>query len=500
MQTILIGLDLGTSGVRVLAVDERGEVVAQAAREYPLAIPRPGWTEQEPADWWSGTAEALRSVTDQLGERTRKIAAVGLTGQMHGSVFLDGRGDVVRPALLWNDQRTVAECEEMHRRVGAERLMAITGNPALPGFTAPKILWLRNHEPEHFARTARVLLPKDYIRYRLTGAVATDMADGSGMVLLDLVHRRWSAEVLDALDLPASLLPDLFEGTEVTGRVTSAGAAATGLPEGTPVVAGGGDQAAGAVGLGLVREGRVSCSIGTSGVVFAACDRPLVHPEGRLHAFCHAVPGRWHVMGVMLSAAGSFRWLRENLFPGRSYDDLTAMAAGVAPGAEGLLFLPYLTGERTPHMDPYARGAFIGLGLHHSPAHLVRAVLEGITLGLADSLDLVRGLGVGVPEVRLTGGGARSALWRSMLAAAFGAPVAQMAVDEGPAFGAAVLAAVGAGLYADCDAASDAMVRVSGQVTEPDPALAERYGRLHGLYRQAYLQAKPLFPQLSSQV
>lgn len=499
MPAILIGLDVGTSGVRVLATDPEGQLLAQAVREYPLAIPRPGWTEQDPHHWWNGTVEALRAVTTQLGARARAIAAVGLTGQMHGSVFLDGRGEVVRPALLWNDQRTISECDEIHRRVGLDRMMAITGNPALPGFTAPKILWLRNHEPEHFARTERVVLPKDYIRYRLTGAVATDMADGSGMVLMDLAGRRWSDEVLGALDLPAGLLPDLYEGTEITGRVTAAGAAATGLPEGTPVVAGGGDQAAGAVGLGLVTEGRISCSIGTSGVVFAACDRPLVHPEGRLHAFCHAVPGRWHVMGVMLSAAGSFRWLRDTLFPGRSYDELTAMAEGVAPGAEGLLFLPYLTGERTPHMDPYARGAFLGLGLHHTPGHIVRAVLEGITLGLADSLDLIRSLGVAVPEVRLTGGGARSPLWRAMLAAAFGAPVVQMAVDEGPAFGAAILAAVGARVYPDCDSACHAMVRTGGSATASDPVLAERYGRLHGLYGQAYRQAKPLFPQLSGQ-
>lgn len=488
-------MDVGTSGVRVLAIDAKGDVVAQATVEHELLVPRPGWTEQRPEDWWAGSVQAIRAVTEQLGERARDIAAVGLTGQMHGSVFLDAHGDVIRPALLWNDQRTAAECEEITERVGLERLLKIAGNPALTGFTAPKILWLRNHEPEAFARVAKVILPKDYIRYRLTGAYATDLADASGMLLVDVANRRWADEILEALELDRSLLPELYEGVDVTGYVHREAAEATGLPEGIPVVGGGGDQAAGAVGLGLVDEGRVSCSVGTSGVVFAASDRPVFHPEGKLHAFCHCVPGRWHVMGVMLSAGGAFRWYRDQLGGGADYDTLTREAAEVPAGAEGLLFLPYLTGERTPHADPHARGAFIGLGVHHRRKHMTRAVLEGITLGLNDSVVLTRELGVAVPELRITGGGARSDFWAKLMATIFEAPVVRMKVDEGPAFGAGILAAVGAKMYDSVQSACEVMVQTADTI-EPDASLRDTYRKQHELYRKAYQQLRDLFPAL----
>lgn len=493
---LFVGLDVGTGGVRVLAVDAAGALVAQAMVEHPLLTPRPGWTEQNPDDWWAGAVGALTAVTGQLGARARQIAAVGLTGQMHGSVFLDRTGAVIRPALLWNDQRTADQCREITGRLGEDGLLRLTGNVALTGFTAPKILWLRAHEPEQYARLAKVVLPKDYIRYRLTGALATDVADASGTLLLDVVQRRWSREMLGALDLPASLVPDLFEGPEVTGRVTAEAARATGLPAGIPVVAGGGDQAAGAVGLGVVSGGQLFCSVGTSGVVFAACAEPKIHPQGRLHAFCHAVPGTWHVMGVMLAAGGSLRWLRDALYPGAGYEAITSEAAGIPAGAEGLVFLPYVTGERTPYADPHARGAFVGLGLQHRRAHIARATLEGIALGLTDCLDLVRGLGVAVPRARIAGGGARSPLWRQIIAACFDLPLERMALDEGPAFGAAVLAAVGAGAFADVPAACAAMVRVEAPPELPDPALAAVYRDWHRVFTASYQFLKPVFPRL----
>lgn len=506
-EPVVIGIDVGTSGVRVLAVGPGGEVLAQASHEHPLMTPRPGWTEQDPADWWQGAQRGLRQVLAQLaaaGTAAAQVAGVGLTGQMHGSVFLGRAGNVVRPAILWNDQRTAEECGEITARVGAGPLMRLTGNPALTGFTAPKILWLRRHEPAAYARVTRIMLPKDYVRYRLTGAVVTDVADASGTLLFDVHARTWSAEVCRALEIPLDMLPPAYEGPEVTGRVSAEAAAATGLPAGTPVVAGGGDQAAGAVGVGLVDEGMVSCSIGTSGVVFAASRTAQVHPEGRLHAFCHAVPGRWHLMGVMLSAGGSLRWLRDALYgaeaaadraAGRDpYDRMVAEAADTPPGAAGLIFLPYLTGERTPHADPAARGAWIGLGLQHGRPHMARAVLEGISFGLLDSLELVRAMGVPVPGVRVTGGGARSRFWRELLAAVFGVPITGMAADEGPAYGAAVLAAVGAGLYPTVDAACTAMVRTAGTV----PAACDRgvYPELYEAYRQAYVRLQGLFPRL----
>ena len=543
MKEVYIGIDIGTGGARVLAVDGSGTLVAQATQEYPLLTPRPGWTEQNPEDWWAATAACLRRVTVEVGPD--RVRGVGLTGQMHGSVFLDDQGQVIRPALLWNDQRTQAECDEIVARVGADRLLALAGNRALTGFTAPKVLWLRKHEPEAYARVRHLLLPKDYLRYRLTGEYATDVSDASGTLLLDVAARRWSEPILAALEIDPGILPRLAEGPEVTGYVTPAAAAETGLPAGIPVVGGGGDQAANAVGVGLVSEGAASLALGTSGVVFAATRQPghvrtgysvganrrdgaatcaagagspdpaqVVAPPGlpqdslsTVHSFCHAVPGMWHVMGVMLSSGGSLRWLRDSLYArdaaedrqaGREpYDRITGEAATVPAGAEGLLFLPYLTGERVPHPDPSARGAFIGIGLQHTRAHFARAVMEGIAFGLRDNLDLIRALGVNVTELRITGGGSRSPLWRTILAAALGVPLRRMAVDEGPAFGAAILAATGTGAYPDVAAACAAMVR-TGDAVPVDAELEARYAALLPLFRQAYVQLKPLFPQLVS--
>jgi xylulokinase len=518
MQPLFIGIDNGTSGARVIAVDAEGRLAAMATQEYPLLMPQPGWTEQNPSDWWDAVAACLRKVTAAVD--VGRVQGIGLTGQMHGSVFLDAAGGVIRPALLWNDQRTEAEVAEITERVGYERLLALCGNRALTGFTAPKVLWLRNHEPEHYARLAHLLLPKDYIRYRLTDAFASEMSDASGTLLLDVAARTWSLPVVEALGIDPAILPTLHEGTGITGHVTAAAAAATGLPAGIPVVGGGGDQAAGAVGVGLVAPGMASLSLGTSGVVFAASSEPghlatgaAATPAGlppealsTVHSFCHAVPGMWHVMGVMLSSGGSLRWLRDALYPretaearagGREpYDTLTAEAACVAPGAEGLLFLPYLTGERVPHPDPKARGAFVGLGLGHGRSHMARAVLEGIAFGLRDNLDLIRALGVPVAELRLTGGGAKSPLWRQILAAVLEAPLRLLAVDEGPAFGAAILAAAGTGHFPDVPAACAAMVRPAEGVAV-DPDLADSYRKYLPVFRKAYLQLKPVFPELA---
>jgi xylulokinase len=406
-----VGIDTSTTATKALLMDAGGQVVAVASSEYNYDTPRPLWTEQHPGLWWQATVASVRQVLAQTGANPAEVKGVGLTGQMHGLVLLDAAGEVLRPAILWNDQRTGAECDQIRTLLGKERFIQITGNDALTGFTAPKILWVKNHEPEVFARVRQILLPKDYVRFKLTGEYATDKAGSAGTVLFDLRQRDWSAEVVAALGIDPAWLPPTFEGTAVTGRITPQAAATTGLWAGTPVVGGGGDQAAGAVGTGAVVEGVVSLSLGTSGVVFAATEWPIVEPEGRLHAFCHAVPGKWHLMGVMLSAAGSLRWYRDTLAPGNDFESLLAPVAEVAPGSEGLFFLPYLTGERCPHPDPLARGAFVGLTVRHSQAHLTRALLEGVAFGLRDSFELMRAVGLAeVAQVRITGGGARSPL------------------------------------------------------------------------------------------
>jgi xylulokinase len=441
---------------------------------------------------------AIRQALSVAGVGGDQVEAVGLTGQMHGSVLLDEAGDVVRPAILWNDQRTAAECDEIRRLVGADRLIQVTGNDALTGFTAPKLLWVARHEPENWARVATVLLPKDYVRFRLTGQRAVDVADGSGTILFDLAARTWSPEVLDRLSIDPGLFPATFEGPDVTGVVDASATEATGLGAGTPVVAGGGDQSANAVGVGAVAPGVVALSLGTSGVVFATTDGPAIEPQGRVHSFCHAVPGRWHMMGVMLSAAGSLRWLRDAVAPDISFDRLVEGAAEVAAGSDGLVFLPYLTGERTPHPDPLARGAFVGLTVRHDLRHMTRAVLEGVAFGLRDGLDLMTAAGLPKPtEIRASGGGTRSELWRQVLADVLEARIATVATEEGAAYGAALLGAVGAGWYPSVEEAAGATVQVT-PAAEPSGA-ASRYQAAHATYRELYPALAPTFRSIAAE-
>jgi xylulokinase len=490
--TYLLGIDVSTTGVKALLVAADGQVAGSANSEQPLYTPHPLWSEQDPADWWNGAVSSVRQALGQTGVDGGQVAAVGLTGQMHGLTLLDRQDQVLRPAILWNDGRTAAQCDEMRARLGKERLIAITGNDALTGFTAPKILWVREHEPEVYGRVAHILLPKDYVRYRLTGGFAVDCADGSGMILMDIKKRAWSSEVLNALQIPADWLPQVFEGPQVTGTISAEAAQLTGLKAGTPVVGGGGDQAAQAVGVGAVLPGIVALTLGTSGVVFASTSEPFIEPQGRLHAFCHAVPGRWHLMGVMLSAAGSLRWYRDTFHPGQDYDSLLAPASAIPAGCEGLLFLPYLTGERTPHPDPLARGAFAGLTIRHNQAHLVRAVLEGVAFGLRDSFELMKQAGQKeIRQVRVSGGGARSPLWRQILADVLGAELVTVNTTEGAAYGAALLAGVGAGLWPDVDAACQATVRLTGS-TAPQPGELATYEKYYDLYRQLYPALKEI--------
>ena len=480
-------------------LDRDGAVRATGVAEYPFETPKPVWSEQHPDLWWDGTVAAVRGALEQAGLSGDDVEAVGLAGQMHGLVALDGAGEVLRPAILWNDQRTAAECDEIRAAVGAERLIAITGNDALTGFTAPKLLWVRNHEPDVWSKIRHVLLPKDFVRYRMSGDLAVDRADGAGTLLFDLAARDWSAEVLAALRLDASWLPRTYEGPDVTGTVSVAAAAATGLRAGTPIVAGGGDQAAAAVGVGAVEPGVASVSLGTSGVVFATTKGPLVDRQGRLHAFCHAVPARWHVMGVMLSAAGSLRWYRDALAPGVEFSELVEEAAGAPAGSDGLLFLPYLTGERTPHPDPLARGGFVGLTVHHGRPHLTRAVLEGVAFGLRDSLELMRAVGLsGLDQVRATGGGSKSALWRAILADVLGATVVTTSSSEGAAQGAGALAAVGAGWFASVEDACRSWVEVRDAVEPSGEAAA--YADPYARYRELYPALAPTFHRMGGGV
>jgi xylulokinase len=465
--TSLVGLDIGTTGVKALALSPDGVVTGRAEEEYPLSTPRPGWAEQDPDDWVRAAEAALA----RLGGDDR---SVGLSGQMHGLVVLDSEQRVLRPAILWNDQRTAAECAEIEERIGLGRLIELTGNRALPGFTAPKLLWLRRHEPEVYARIEHVLLPKDYVRLRLTGERATDAADASGTLLFDVPGRRWSDQVLDALELPAAWLPAVYESPDV------------------PAAPGAGDQAAAALGVGVDRPGPLSVVLGTSGVVFAALSGFAADAQARVHAFCHAVPGRWHAMGVMLSAAGSLRWLRDVV--GGTYAELISEAERWPPGAEGLTFLPYLQGERTPHADPSARGAFVGLTLRHDRGALVRAVLEGVAYGLRDSLELLRGLGVEAEVARASGGGARSDLWLRIVASVFDLPLERPVAEEGSAYGAALLAGVAAGSFADVHEAVEACVRTTGRI-EPEPSWREAYEAGYARFRALYPALRPLEQQ-----
>ena len=488
--SLVVGVDVSTTATKAVLQDAEGTVRAVGMSAYSYETPHPLWSEQDPALWWEATRIAVREALEAADTDAEAVEAVGLTGQMHGLVALDDRDEVLRPAILWNDQRNGAECDAIRGIIGRRRLIEITGNDALPGFTAPKLLWLRRHEPDVWASIAHVLLPKDFVRLRLTGEHALDRADGSGTILFDLAARDWSPEILDALAIEPRWLPPTFEGPMVTGTITEGAASATGLRAGIPVVAGGGDQAAAAVGVGSVVPGVSSLSLGTSGVLFTTTEGPAIESEGRLHAFCHAVPDRWHLMGVMLSAAGSLRWYRDALAPGVAFEELVEEAAEVPPGSDGLLFLPYLTGERTPYPDPLARGAFVGLTVHHGRAHLTRAVLEGVAFGMRDSLELMRAAGIQPPDqIRATGGGSRSALWRRILADVLGASIVTTPSAEGAAQGAATLAAVGAGWFDTVQDACRALVRI-GETTPPSET--------GGAYTNAYARYRELYPALAA--
>ena len=493
----LLGIDLSTSTAKALLIDTAGGILAVGSTPLALSTPRPLWSEQDPQAWWDGVANSIRQVLDQTGIDPAHIQAIGLTGQMHGLVLLDQNGQVLRPAILWNDQRTGSQCDEIRGRIGRERLIQICGNDALTGFTAPKILWVQQNEPEIYARVKHVLLPKDYIRYRLTGEYGMDKADGSGTILFDLKSRTWSAEILSALGIPAEWLPPTWEGPEFTGSVHQQAADQTGLKRGTPVAAGGGDQAAQAVGVGAVEPGVVALTVGTSGVVFATTPSALVEPKGRLHAFCHAAPGLWHFMGVMLSAAGSLQWYRDTLAPEETFDHLLEAAADVPPGCEGLLFLPYLSGERTPHPDPLARGAFIGLTLRHTRAHMTRAVLEGVAFGLKDSFELIRNAGLGdIRQVRASGGGMKGALWRQILADILETELVETNTSEGAAYGAALLAGVGAGNWPDVATACENCIQLTRR-TCPESTRQSTYRHYYQVYRELYPALKSSFEKMT---
>ncbi len=488
MAACFLGLDVGTSGVKAILVAESGDVVASATSPLTMSTPHPGWAEQDPAAWWAATLEAIHAV--RRGRPRDTIAAVGISGQMHSSVFLDRAGDVIRPALLWCDGRTTAECAEITERVGGEaRLRDLACNPALEGFTLPKVLWLRNHEPEAYARLATVMLPKDYIRYRLTGVLATDPSDASATLMYDTAKLRWSEEILRLVDLPMSIVPPVGGSSEVLGHVSAAAASLTSLLEGTPVVGGGADNACGAAGVGAVDAGDVVSSWGTSGTVLAPMRAPHVDPLLRAHTFCHVAPGVWYMMGVVLSAGGAFSWYRDQLAreldPAKADALLDAEAASVPPGAGDVTFLPYLQGERTPHRDAAARGAFLGLSLAHTRAHMTRAVLEGVCFALRDSLTILQQLGVSPSHVLLTGGGAKSALLRRLQGEVFGLPTATVNREEGPAYGAALLAAVGAGAFADLGSAARATL-TRGALEHPDPAAHTAYAEPYARFNRAY--------------
>lgn len=496
--TYFMGIDVSTTSSKALVIDEKGKLVSVFSSPHTLQVPKPLWSEQDPNEWWTAVTNSIRGALEKASIHGDQIAAVGLTGQMHGLVLLDENGKTLRPAILWNDQRTQKQCDEIHQAFGKNEFIRITGNVALTGFTAPKILWVKENEPEVYTRARHVLLPKDFIRYMLTGTYAMDKADGSGTILFDLRKRDWSTQVLNTLDIDPEWMPPTYEGTEITGQITSMATQVTGLKEGTPVVAGGGDQEAGAVGMGAVEPGVIAVTLGTSGVVFAATPSALIEPEGLLHAFCHAVPNTWHFMGVMLSAAGSLQWYHDKIAPELSFDALINEAESIPAGSEGLQFLPYLSGERTPYPDPLARGAFIGLTLRHSRAHMTRAVLEGVAFGLKDSFSLIQAAGLGkVNQVRVAGGGAKSVLWRQILASVLDSPLVTVNTTEGAAFGAALLAKAMGGSAGDVISTCEKCVQTISNV-EPDHHQTAVYQEAYQIYHELYPELKESFARLNS--
>ena len=500
----LLGIDVGTGGTRALLIDESGRVLASATADHrPFASPQTGWAEQKPQDWWRACCQAVQQLLSESGIAASKISAVGFSGQMHGAVLLDADGNSLRPSLIWCDQRTADEAAEITQLIGAERLIQLTCNPALTNFTLTKLLWVRKHEPRVFDRFRMLQLPKDYVRLRLTGEYAMDMADASGTLLLDVANRRWSKEMASATGISIAALPKLFESSEVCGAVSKEGAEQTGLAAGTPVVAGAGDQAAGAVGLGIVAPGAVHATIGTSGVVFASTSSPTMDPRGRLHTFCHAVPNRWHVMGVTQAAGLSLRWFRDQFGANSSgnrdpYEALTEEAASVPPGSDGVFWAPYLMGERTPHLDPEARAALVGLAANHRRAHVVRAIMEGVAFSLRDSFSIFEELKIPVTNIRLGGGGARSPLWRQIQADVYGDSVEIVEAEEGAAYGAALLAGVGAGAWSTVDEACRNVVRVKATV-EPHRESAQTMQRQYSTYRRVYPALRSIRDSYSSQ-
>jgi xylulokinase len=487
-----LGIDVGTGGSRAVLIDSAGQIVASETIEHvPFASPETGWAEQDPDDWWRASAAAIRAVLSKDNINRESIAAIGLSGQMHGAVLLDEKDQVIRPSIIWCDQRSDIQCRQLTEQIGASRLIELTCNPALTGFTLPKVLWVKDHEPEYWRRIRSLLLPKDYVRFRLTGEKATDVADASGTLLLDVSARRWSKTMLEAAELDDNVLPALFESQQITGTVSESASEQTGLRAGTPVVAGAGDQAAGAVGMGIVKPGSVSATIGTSGVVFAATNNPALDPRGRVHTFCHAIPNRWHVMGVTQGAGLSLRWFRDQ-FGGDSYEELTADAAKVPAGANNLLWAPYLMGERTPHLDPNARAALVGLTASHTRGHIVRAVLEGVAFSLRDSFEIFREMNVPVESIRLGGGGARSKLWRQIQADIYRHAVDIVQAEEGAAYGAALLAGVGGGLWKSVEDACADVVRVVDRI-EPNPAAVKVLDPLYRSYRELYPALRKVF-------
>ena len=498
VKQIWLGIDVGTSGLKALAVDASGKTAARALVEYDMTAPRPGWAEQDPGLWWS----ALKKAIGALKKKARldaSLAGIGLTGQMHSSVFLDQGFKVIRPAMLWCDQRPAQECEQLIEKIGFEQLVSLTLNRALTGFTLPKLLWLKGHEPENYSRLRHLLVCKDYIRFRLTGELATEVSDASGTLMFDVKNRKWSGELIEKLGIDPGILPRCFESPEITGRLTKDAANELGLQPGAPVMGGGGDQAAGAVGNGIVEEGSVLISIGTSGVVFAAHNQPLLDPQARLHSFCHASPGLWHSMGVMLSAGGSLRWLRETLRqvkPGIDYSEMTRLAEKSPPGSHGLQFLPYLTGERTPHFDPYARGVFSGVSLKNGLGDLTRAVLEGVSFGLKDSVEIMKQCGVKTGKFYVSGGGAQSDFWSQMLADVLDARIFRLKVDEGPSFGAALLAMVGSKRFPDVGSAARKTLKLRDSF-EPKAKAARHYLELYQSWKMLYPALSARFKEMA---
>jgi xylulokinase len=494
----LLGIDIGTGGTRAVLIDETGRVIGSATAEHqPISAPHRGWAEQAPDDWWAAACKAVPQCLANAKATVDEVESVGLTGQMHGLVMLDADGKVLRPALIWCDQRTEEECREITEKIGAKRLIELTANPALTGFTLPKIWWVQKHEPEIWKRVKKIMLPKDYVRFRLTGAHAIDVADASGTLILDVVNRRWSKEMMAASNLSEGMLPKVLESQEISGKISEAGAKASGLKAGIPVVAGAGDQAAGAVGMGIVRPGAVSATIGTSGVVFAATASPEFDPKGRIHTFCHAAPKRWHVMGVTQAAGFSLRWFRDQFGAGGDssrdpYDRLMDEASHAPAGSDGVLWAPYLMGERTPHLDPNARGALVGLSSTHTRAHVVRAILEGVAYSLRDTLTIFADLKLPTESIRLGGGGARGGLWRQIQADVYGMPVDIVEAEQGPAYGAALLAGVGVGVWSSVDKACDTAVRVATRV-QPNSASAAVMNKQYAAYRKLYPALREIY-------